>query len=91
MSTFCFRVRKGHAPFYQSLNAPTVKGDDQFNQETYPGVSHLSGVSVSILIILWSETDQPSYLHVNMCHNVQKGIRMQYFMKSRVLTDFFQC
>ena len=24
-----------------------------------------------------------------MCHNVQKDKPMQYFMKSRVLTDFF--
>ena len=36
------------------------------------GVSHLSGVSVSICIILWSETDQPSYLHVNICQKVRK-------------------
>ena len=31
----------------------------------------MSGMSVSILVILWSETDQPNFLHTNTCHNVQ--------------------
>ena len=34
--------------------------------------SNLGGMPVSILNILWSETDQPYYLHVNTCQNVQK-------------------
>ena len=48
---------------------------DQSTLEKYLGVSPLSGLSVSFLIISWSETVQPSYLRANMCHNVQKSIR----------------
>ena len=77
--------------FLKSLNAHNAKGADQLNLETYLGVSHLSGVSVSILIILWSETDQPSYLVVNMFHNVQERYTDAVFSESRVLTDSFQC
>ena len=51
----------------------------------------MSGVSVSILIILWSETDQPSYLVVNMFHNVQERYTDAVSNESRVLTDSFQC
>ena len=56
-----------------------------------PRVSDLSGMSVSSIFVLLSETDQQTYLHANMCHNVQKVYKMQSSMKSRVLTDPFQC
>ena len=72
MSAFCLRVRKGHDQLYQILNAHSAKGADQLNLETYLGISHLSGVSVSFLIILWSEMDQSSYLHVNMSQLYKK-------------------
>ena len=38
------------------------------------GVSDLSGMSVSSIFVLLSETDQQNYLHASMCHNVQKSI-----------------
>ena len=60
---------------YQSLNTHSRKDTDQSTLEQYLRVSHLSGISVSILIISWSETIQPNYLHVNMCYNFQKSIR----------------
>ena len=60
---------------YRSLNTHRRQGTDQSTLETYLGASHFSGLSVSYLIISWSETAQPSYLHANMCHNVQKSIR----------------
>ena len=34
-------------------------------------------VSVSILIILWSETVRPNYLHVSTCKYVKISIQMQ--------------
>ena len=37
----------------------------------YLGVIHLSGMSFSFPIFLWSETSQPEYVHVNTCNNVQ--------------------
>ena len=55
------------------------------------GVSDLSGMSVSSIFVLLSETDQQNYLHASMCHNVQKVYKMQSSIKSRVLTDSFQC
>ena len=48
-------------------------------------------MSVSSIFVLLSETDQQNYLHASMCHNVQKVYKMQSSMKSRVLTDSFQC
>ena len=60
---------------YRSLNTHSTYGTDQSTLEKYLGVTHLSGISVSILIISWSETVQPNYLHVNVCHNDQKSIR----------------
>ena len=60
--------------------------------KTNLGVSDLSGMSVSSIFVLLSETDQQNYLHASMRHNVQKSIyEMQSSMKSRVLTDSFQC
>ena len=56
------------------------------------GVSYLSGVSVSCIFVLLSETDQQNYLHANICQNGQKKVyKMQSSMKSGVLTDSFQC
>ena len=54
------------------LNTNSSSGADQFNLEKYLGVSDLSGMSVSSVFILRSETDQQKYLHVSTCHNVQK-------------------
>ena len=48
-------------------------------------------MSVSSSFVLLSETDQQNYLHASMCHNVQKAYKMQSLIKSRVLTDSFQC
>ena len=31
----------------------------------------MSGMSFSFPIILWPETSQPEYVHVNTCNNVQ--------------------
>ena len=39
-----------------------------------PRISDLSGMSVSSIFVLLSETDQQNYLHASMCHNVQKII-----------------
>ena len=39
-----------------------------------PRVSDLSGMPVSSIFALLSETDQQNYLHASMCHNVQKII-----------------
>ena len=67
---------------YQSLNAQSAKGADQFSLETYQGVSYLGGVSVSILIILWSETDQ-SVICMSICVTMyKKGIQMLSSMKA---------
>ena len=32
----------------------------------------MSGMSVSVLSILWLETDRPNFLHVDTSHGVQK-------------------
>ena len=48
-------------------------------------------MSVSSIFALLSETGQQYYLHASMCHNVQKSYKMQSSMKSRILTDPFQC
>ena len=55
------------------------------------GFCDLSGMSVSSIFVLLSEKDQQNYLHASMCHNVKKKIKMQSSMKSRNLTDSFQC
>ena len=47
-------------------------------------------MSVLSIFVLLSETDQQNYLHVSMCHIVQKVYKMQSSMKSRILTDSFQ-
>ena len=72
----------------RSLDTHSEKGADpvQFRKK-YLGVSHLSGISVSVIIIIWLETDQPNYLYANTCHDVQESIRMQKSTKSRVWTD----
>ena len=56
-----------------------------------PGVSYLSGLSVSSIFVLLSETDQQNYLHANMCQKAKKVYKMRSSMKSRALTDSFQC
>ena len=48
-------------------------------------------MSVSSIFVLLSETGQQNYLHASMCNNVQKVYKMQSYMKSRILTDSFQC
>ena len=76
MSAFGFWVRNGHISLYRSLyrslNTNSASGGDQFNLEKYLGVSDLSGMSVSSIFILRSETDQQNYLYVSTCHNFQK-------------------
>ena len=72
MSALGFWVRKGHVPLYRSLNTNSEYNEDQFNLWIYLGVSDLSSISVASIFVLLSETDQQTYLHASMCHNVQK-------------------
>ena len=74
---------------YRSLNTHSRYGTDQSTLEKYLGVSHLSGISVSILITSWSETVQQCHLHANKCHNVQKNIRNANINEKPCFVRFF--
>ena len=77
MSAFCFGVGKGHVYLYRSLGTHTAYGADAVQLRKYLGGFHLSGMSNSVLFILWLETDQPNFLHVDTSHGVKKSIRMR--------------
>ena len=76
MSAFCFGSGKDILNCIEIKIHTVHRVPTQFNLENNLGVSHLSGMSVSIRIMLWSETDEPNYLQVNRCHDVQIRVMM---------------
>ena len=80
----------------------SIEGQGHFFTIYFPGFYFLCFTNVKISgerlqdqwssgFVLLSETDQQNYLHASMRHNVQKFYKMQSSMKSRILTDSFQC
>ena len=46
-------------------------------------------MSVSSSFVLLSETDQQNYLHVSLCHNVQKSYTVNAIINEKPYSDRF--